>query len=173
MNEITRSEREIRTFLRDIENDNIDKSQWIKRSDADKLIEAQKQRTEGINTIADILVIRGFLEPEAIDYGFTLMELRNAFLGKLNAKSAAYSMLQSFFGGVEPRTHAERMYDDIIREITLSGQRIIESALFDLWPATGMPSEASVVYRIQFDRLMTATEGAARKIKKDIELGVA
>lgn len=169
MNEkIVRNEHELRAFLRDIENNTIDKSEWIKRGDAEKLVERQQQRMEGINTIAEILILRGFLEPEAVDYGYTLMELRNAFLGALNAKSAAWSLLQSFLGGAEPKNYADRMYEDIIRQITLSTQRSIESALFGIWPINGLECEVSNGYRIEFIRLMNATDEVVKKIKDDI-----
>lgn len=167
------AENEIKALLRDIDNEAIDKSEWITRSDAQKLKQMHHTKSPCCIKIIDMLVEKGFLGMQASDYGFSLLELRNAFLGGLNGKSGTWLFMQTQLGGADPKRYAPRMYDDIMKRVKISGQRIIESALFDDWPEPPLGAEVCEVYYHTFELLMKVTDEVIEKIKHDIENGLA
>lgn len=118
------------------------------------------------NTIARNLVTRGFIEDFHYDYALDLMELRNALYGQLNAKTS----LSLFINGGDvriSRSKALDIYEDVIRMIKRSGEKIIVRACTVDYEkdATAKMIQGITVYRNTFLALADALEEAISNAK--------
>lgn len=135
-------------------------------ADTKRIIHAQVRD----DTTVQNLIQRGFLEDYHLYYGLTLLELRNAFLGPLRVKVNA-ACLEGLLGRGVSRKYAQRMYDDITRQLKLSRVRIIERACnhpYATDPAAQVIAGIEV-YRRCFERLERAMDEAVAAVKREIE----
>lgn len=125
-------------------------------------------------TIAFILIQKGFLEQFHLSYGLTLLDLRKAIYSRLEAKSNAIYISMLSDAPVGTRM-AERMYDEIIREIKLPIARIIFRActISYLEDAAVNNIGGLNAYRQSFEKLVKAADEVIEKIKEELQKGLA
>ena len=133
-------------------------------------------RTKDI-TILRNLIERGFLEEFHVWYGTTYMELRNSLYGQLMAKSTM-SFLSELAGDPKAgisNSNAHRMACEVMREVGLDTGKVIERAYSQPYAgdaaAKFMPGINS--YRMAFEKLVSCTDAAIRKVKDEIEKELA
>lgn len=167
---MTKNDQELKSLMRDIENDAIDKSQWIPRKETAEIINNHHKRNIGNQTIADILILKGFIDARHKDYGLDYLELRNAVFGALNAKTSAFML---FMGDTSlRRSNASMIYETVSKAMGRDAEGFIERALTQ-------PSNDSLryefvanVYRAAFEILEKEIDLALKKISEQ-EKGVA
>ncbi len=119
-------------------------------------------------TTARILVLNGFLEPYHIDYGFDLMELRNALYGALDAKTSAF-MFEIGDCSLK-RKKAETVYHMVLKEIKPLGERIIIRACTMEYAKDNAAqlNQGALVYKMTFEQLAKVMEDIINKIKNSL-----
>lgn len=181
--------------------DNIDTKEWLPRdvpvinrfrqqhgdldgivsgSENDKRITQAWQRD---GTIIRVLIIKGFMDEIHLNYALDLLDLKNTTFGALNAKTAAF--MHSPGDASLRRNQAEELYCGIIRRISLSDCRMIESACSTPYPydfthldkygepEDKMSIEEKNVYRACFQNLMDVFDEELEKIREKLAQGVA
>ncbi len=144
------NEAEMRSLMRDIQNEAIDKGEWLKRKDIED-IQKQHAARQTPATIADALIRHGYLELEHRDYGFDYLELRNALYGPLNAKTA----ISLFSIGPDTRVsrgRAEKIYSAVSKRLG-PAEKFISGALMGADNGSAMHEFTANVYRVAFEIL--------------------
>lgn len=166
-------------------NEVIDTTQWLPRNspvvnafrmahgDLDGVInssgEVMKARRRD-DTIAQRLIALGYLEDYHFSYGLALLDLQKAFYGRLSAKINSVYLAMLADEGISSR-NAAKMYEYITAPLKLFRVRIIERACNE--PYYAMSSAETNAYRECFELLTTLTDEAIKKVKYEIENGLA
>lgn len=118
-------ERETKALMRDIANDTIDKTEWLKRSEVEKIKEATASHRLQVY-IVDDLVERGFLEPEHLEYGVDYVQMRNAIFGALDYSKM---MLHRTGDTTLGKSNVQLLYGTITRALDSTTQRAVFHAV--------------------------------------------
>jgi hypothetical protein len=163
MNEgIQRNDQELKSLMRDIANDAIDKSEWLPRKESEKILESRAKKPE---TIIEYIIRKGYVESQQKDYGMDFLELRNAVYGNLDAKTMTFMY---FIGDSSlKRSNAARIYELVSRAIGTDAETFIKKALFE--PADNSLHYEFVanVYRCAFDELERQMDKALKIISEE------
>jgi hypothetical protein len=162
-----KDEAELRSLLRDIANEAVDKTEWLKRSEAKELVEKHSARQEYI-TIAEMLVYKGFIDARHKDYGFDYMELRRATYGALEAKtsSAMYKLGEANL----KRNNACRVYEMVSKEIGRQAEHFIENGLNTRTDDSIRFEFVANVYRLAFETLEGAIDRTLKILSEEKEV---
>lgn len=156
------TEREQKSLLRDVENDAIDKSEWLSAGVISEIQKSHASRNTSRSTIAQILIRMGFLEAEHLDYASDYLELRNALYGALNANKLV--LLKS--GDVSlKKGNAALLYETINREIGQEAHHFIVQALAEVDVNYMIKHEfVANVYRLAFETLAREFDDALKSL---------
>ncbi len=149
-------EKELRSFMRDIENPAVDKKDWIKRGDVKELIEQHRKRNEGNITIAEKLLVMGYLDPQHKDYGLDYFELQHTLTGPLQIKTSAY-MFKMGDSSLK-RSNAERVYRLVSKAIGKEAESALHKAL-------NAPADNT----LRFEFVANVYRGAFEVLEKEID----
>lgn len=165
MNDKSDNERQLRSFLRDIENDAIDKSQWIGREEVKERL-AFHQTQQRPTTIADTLLRKGFLDSSHVDTGWDYIELRKSVYGMLEAKTSA--VIYKLGAATLKRDHASHVFHHVSKYIGPQAANLVDTALHGL-PTPVLKYEFTCnVYRCAFDALEKGIDSAIKSLHETV-----
>lgn len=114
--------------------------------------------------LAEHLLDKGFLDEYHIEYGISLLSLRDVWLGKLNARAMPLFDHMRVLRSIGSPTE---IYDHVVRITKPKYARIVIQAMEI--PAKEIVALEGQIYRIAFDILVDAFAEAHKQLAKDRE----